>query len=145
MKDTLPKIEGTSLDHLPLEIMWIGDLLYWDFPLMSVYSSIDGKTYIKSWADCTTDHTHERYMIFEVSKELLYEYITYKQPYLEFYNQASEFYTVDIVYTINTNFRNIVLTDLWGIEQYLPHEKSFFDFAEDTDVDLVKEYLEKLN
>lgn len=97
MKTKLYKIHGEAVDKLPYSLDWVGDLIYYDWALLSVHS-VNGseEPFMMAWVD--SSKTHDRYLLFRTSKRTLAGYMLGHIPYFELFSNplGGSFYAVDV-------------------------------------------------
>jgi len=97
MKKNLYKIHGDQIQELPFQLEWVGDLIYYDWALLSVFVSKESKEpIIQAWVD--SSQLHDRYLIFQTSKRILEGYMLEQLPYFEMLRNVvnGTYYAVDI-------------------------------------------------
>lgn len=97
MKKNLYKIHGEQVDHQPYELQWVGDLIFYDWSLLSVHSAKGLEDpFMMAWVD--SSKTHDRYLLFRTSKHALAGYLLQHLPYYELISNPSDgyFYALDI-------------------------------------------------
>jgi hypothetical protein len=55
MKNQLEVICGVEIKDLPVNFVWVGDLLFFDWSLVSVLNSDHNKPYLKVWLENQVD------------------------------------------------------------------------------------------
>ncbi|RZJ20460.1 MAG: hypothetical protein EON51_15050 [Acinetobacter sp.] len=139
MKRNLYKIHGEQVEKLPYVLKWVGDLIYYDWALLSVYA-MDGseEPFMMAWVD--SSKTYERYLVFRTSKRALAGYLLQQIPYFELISNPSggHFYAVDIDnYTGEEKY--FTKLDLRGLhERYLPQREVKFRSGDDDSVVIIE-------
>lgn len=61
-------LNGSDLQQLPLKkLKWQRDLIYFEGPLLSEFTSSNGEKYLKYWCDC--NEKYNRWMLFRIKEE----------------------------------------------------------------------------
>jgi hypothetical protein len=85
------KIEISHID----DMMYIGDLLFFDGPFLSVFANKENEPYIYRWVD--SDKEYSRWLIFKTSHYYLQLYLKGNLSQHDLIQMASSFYfLVDI-------------------------------------------------
>ncbi|EDN65617.1 hypothetical protein BGP_0795 [Beggiatoa sp. PS] len=69
----MQEITGYLLEHFPLNLRDIVDLIYFDGPLLTLFENEYGDSYLYYW--CDVDEQCNRWLVFRVTKkntEILY-------------------------------------------------------------------------
>ena len=115
-----------EINEIPFHLDWVGDLLFFDWPIISVLRNEHGQPFIKSWLE--SHDNINRYAVFEVSKHLLEEYVFKNCSYLDVLLNPLN----DLIFTIDTsNNGNILSTKIisstYVPKKYLPKKHILFD------------------
>lgn len=132
MKKNLYKIHGCQVKKLPCVLQWVGDLIYYDWALLSVHA-VEGsiEPFMMAWVD--SSKTHDRYLVFRTSKRTLEGYILQHIPYFEMITNPSGgyFYAVDINNQTGEE-EYVTHVELKGLhESYLPEKEVKFRCGND--------------
>lgn len=119
-------IKGADLDALPFSgLKKVGDIIYFDGPILSHFVSDSGANILFYWADC--DKTGNRWLVLEVSESQLNSYLSkeislqdvIKSPLNDIY------YTVDFIGQ-QIEHKNIKLIDKQDLNaEYVPDAGSY--------------------
>jgi hypothetical protein len=122
----MEKVKSISLQSMGVNLEKIGDFLYHEGPLLSLYKDRNNQEnyYFYKWTDC--DGEHNRWLVFLVKKEnlrrFLFEEITLKQLIIELNTYV---FLIDINDDLEASQYLIVSTQ--DIPQsYLPKDTSFY-------------------
>lgn len=126
MKNTLTFIPGLEIKTIPFELDWVGDLLFFDWPIISVLRSDEGKPFVKSWLE--SQNNINRYALFEIAIPLLESYIFGISSYLDVLLNPIN----DLIFTIDVEESgNIISTKIISSsyipKDYLPKTHVLFD------------------
>lgn len=135
MKNYFYKIHGEPVEELNYSINWIGDLMYYEWPLVSVVK-VKGFEYpfIKAWVDAT--NTKERHLLFGITTKMLEGYLIKQEPYSELFRNAID----DHYIAIDTDLKSgqdisvtaCCLSDL--NKKYLPKSAVLLDYYDEEEV-----------
>lgn len=128
-------LKGNSLNPLLISALnWKRDLIFFDGPLLSEFSSNSGETYLKYWCDC--DETFNRWMFFKIKEQdRLRLVLGEKSIYEIITNQPDGFVFFADENNNDSTYRMVVLDDIPN--SYIPEEDSFLDiddYQEDSNV-----------
>ncbi len=121
----MTKINGISINELPfLNLHLVGELLFEEFPVTTLYSDKSGTPIVKEWIDC--DDTHDRFFYFQTTKENLKKFINGNLSQRDFIENTADNFTfisdekdgksVDIKIVSSTRIP----------QEYLPETDNFF-------------------
>ncbi|MDO3627275.1 hypothetical protein [Mucilaginibacter sp. BT774] len=122
------KIKGIELNQLPFQIKWVGDLLRYDWPLISVFKDDENQIFIKSWVE-SNDNIH-RYLIFCAYGEDLDGFINNKASYFQLLNNPIN-HSVFVTDFISNKISNCTLANISDLPyDYIPATDTMFDIDE---------------
>ncbi|ENE5172821.1 hypothetical protein ABUU69_002174 [Vibrio cholerae] len=118
-------LSGQRLQTLPLgDLAWKRDLIYFEGPLLSEFSSEKGEVYLKYWCDC--DDTFNRWMLFKVKEQdRLRLVLGEKSLYDVIVNQPDSFVFIS---DEGRDIQNYTLVEADNLpNEYLPEVDSYLD------------------
>jgi hypothetical protein len=129
-------IEGIEIQELPLNLDWVGDLLFFDWSLIGVYKNDNATPYIKVWLD--NNDMVNRYVIFEVNVHLLEKYIFGKLSYADMISNPNKDLMFVVEYTADesVNSCKVISTNNFP-KDYLPQKDVSFDEHEALELDSI--------
>lgn len=124
-------IHGQLLPEFPLpDLKKIADLIYYDGPFLSLFSSNEGKNYFYYW--CDSNDTSNRWLVFELDGKTLNDFLSKKLPLRKVIQNAIEGFviSVDIEGGFDSyKFLNPTKLSVLSLpDEYLPEEDSFYAF-----------------
>ncbi|WP_199194454.1 hypothetical protein [Photobacterium sp. GB-50] len=124
-------LSGQKLQTLPLgNLTWKRDLIYFEGPLLSEFSSDKGEVYLKYWCDC--DDTFNRWMFFKVKEQdRLRLVLGEKSLYDVIVNQPDSFVFVSDESRDIQNYTFLEAANLPN--EYLPEEDSYLEIDDYVD------------
>jgi hypothetical protein len=128
-------IMGLDIDFDFGKLIKISDLIYFDGPLLSHYTSERGDNYLYYWVD--VDDTYNRWLIIRTDIFSIQQYLDKKIPLYSIISNPNDsfVYAVDIDSdAVYHNVKAIRINDL--PENYLPSPESYYDFELNDDIDL---------
>lgn len=121
-------LNGSYLQKLPLQnLLWKRDLIYFEGPLLSEFSTKNGEKYLKYWCDC--DEDYNRWMLFRIKEEDRLRLVLGEIPLIECIQEK----TSNFVFFIDEGEKasKYQLVDLVDIPQeYLPEEDACLNIEE---------------
>jgi hypothetical protein len=140
----MERIEGIEQNQFLLKLNFIGDLLYYDGPLSSLYRTDEGNLYLKNWLD--SDDKVNRWCFIPTRSDLIRAFLS---------GEISEKYIIDNpkkgspVFIVETGWEHkdvrCLLVDLDALPQdCLPLEDSFHDPDDSDDIDKIESYLSRV-
>jgi hypothetical protein len=128
LKNSLNKINGFDIKELPFSLERVGDLMFYEGPLMSILKDNLGNAYLQDWVD--SDEKNNRWLIYQISLSQLNDYITNKTSHFSLVNNP----TNDIVFVVDKNSKGIIEKCLVCSPNRLPYE-----YLPDTNIEFEKE------
>jgi len=128
-------IVGIDIDFDFGKLIKVSDLIYFDGPLLSHYTSERGDNYLYYWVD--VDDTYNRWLIIRTDILSIQQYLDKKNPLYSIVSNPNDgfVYAVDIDSdAVYHNVKVIKINDL--PENYLPSPESYYDFELNDDIDL---------
>lgn len=122
----MKSILGIDVDIFPISgLSKIGDLVYYDGPITSVFSSKHNEAYIYDWVD-SNDEVN-RWLVYQINISALKMFIEGKLSHLNFiYSAQNSVFIVDI--DNECNIKKCKISNLNAIpSDYLPEKEVFFD------------------
>jgi len=128
-------LNGNELNALPIsDLSWKRDLIYFEGPLLSEFSSSTGETYLKYWCDC--DENFNRWMFFKIKEQDRLRLVLGEKSIFEVItNQPDSFVFFADENNTNSTFKMVISTEI--PLSYIPEEDSFLDiddYVEETNV-----------
>lgn len=116
---------SNRIDKLGMTLNKRGDILAYDFPMLSHFYDHDGKNYFLLWTDC--DDSYNRWLLFEVNYFDIYEYLNGEKSLLRLIKTSNEIkYFLDIDDKID--IKRVFVVDYKKIPPtYLPDDDTFFN------------------
>lgn len=118
--------KGIEITNLPFHLEWVGDLLSYDWPIISVYKDKYNQPFIKSWVE--SKDSFNRHLVYSIKAEALSHYIFGKTSYAQLLANAIN----HIIFVIDdkNKFGDIackvsVVSDL--PYDYLPNSETMFE------------------
>jgi len=102
LKTDLFHIDGFNIKKLPFELEKVGDLLYFEGPLMSVYRDYEDAPYIFDWVD--SDDTFNRWLVYRIDNELLSDYVYGKATHFQLINNSFN----NVIFVVDKNTNGII-------------------------------------
>jgi hypothetical protein len=121
-------LDGNKLNSHPISgLSWKRDLIYFEGPLLSEFSSSTGETYLKYWCDC--DEEFNRWMFFKIKEQDRLRLVLGEKSIHEVIkNQPDGFVFFADENDHNSIFKMIIATDI--PHSYMPEEDSFLDIED---------------
>lgn len=140
MKNKLQHIIGFNIPNLPEELTKLGDLMFFDGPLMSVYINQESEPYIYDWVDSNDECN--RWLLYKTDKAVLADYIYGKKSHFEVINNPVN----SIVFSVDKNPEGkivncIVLSPKNLPYDYLPSSDSMFEKDDSINLNVIIETL----
>lgn len=138
-------IHGIAASTNSLQLERIGDLLYFNWPLITVYRDHEETIYLRSLLEETNDKV--RYAFFKVDKFLLKAYIEGNVPYLDVLTHPlDDLYLINDVDSSGDSVLTVIASNALN-NDYIPKVKSFIDEEDSDEIALIvtKLNLDKLN
>ena len=144
MNKKLLNIRGLSIPNFPLELTKIGDLVYFEGSLMSVYSDNYKNSFIFDWVE--SNHEVNRWLVYEVEKSSLSNYIFNSIPHYNLINSPVN----DLIFMVDIGPKNDVInckiTSPKNIPyKYLPKTDVVFDEEDSINLDRIINYFQLEN
>ena len=132
------ELKGTKIDKLtPLHK--VGDLVYFQGPLLSLYSDNNNALYLYDWAE--SDDEFNRWLVIKITLETLSKYIHKNLSHYDLIRKSNEIYSVDIDNNIMPH--NIIQLSKIPTE-YLPDKSVYHDNDECPNIKIIEEHIFKL-
>ena len=100
------------------DIIYVGDLIYYNNSLLTLFHDKRYKLIIHRWCDLTEDRVHNIYLTFYVELHVLEDYFNKKITEYDFIKLGESFLITD--YVLKLTFENIPLN-------YLPDKSVYLD------------------
>lgn len=129
-------ISGIEIAQFPKELTKIGDLIYFQGSLMSVYKDKDMYAYIFDWVE--SNDSLNRWLVYQTDIKILAEFIKGKYSHFNLINSPEKdlFYLVDK--NINGDIVNCKIISGKHIpNQYLPQNDILFDDEDSRNLDSI--------
>jgi hypothetical protein len=132
----LRSIQGIEISKLPFDLEWVGDLLFFNWPLISVYKDNSKKIYIRSWLEECNNTI--RYVFFNIEPYLLLSYINGDTPFVDvLLNPANNLYFITDINSIEHYERTTVLSSSSIHPDYIPKIESYYDDEDSNDINSI--------
>lgn len=130
---------GINLSNLPIRLdIYVGTLLYHEFPSTVIFSNSEGEIIIREWVDCEED-TH-RFYIYVVDKTHLNQFINGIISHFDLFTLAKNGVGF-LVDEQNNQLININVVAPDNLEDdYLPSYDSFFKAENGVETEKIKSY-----
>ena len=136
MNNPLRSIQGVEIPHLPFELDWVGDLLFFNWPLISVYKDSGRNIYIKSWLEESDNEV--RYVFFKIDPHLLLSYIDGDTPFVDvLLNPIDGLYFITDINSSDQSQKSVVLSGSSLHVDYIPKIKAYFDDEDSNDIEVI--------
>lgn len=117
----------------------IGDLSYYEGPLLSLFEEIkSGHLYLFDWVD--RDEKSNRWLIYRTSPSNLFQFIHNKISHLELFENRPEkeiyFFDIDSRNTLFSSYDSFAIEIL--PQTYYPNSDNFFEFSDCKNFDKIK-------
>lgn len=124
----MKRLSGIKIHKLDFTPLKQGDLLYYEGPLLSVFSdSLSNNLYFYKWSDC--DETAHRWLVFKTPIAALKAFFDKKQSLRGLILEQPFAYCLDLNHELMPI--NIVVLSSPNIpKSYLPDADSFYDAAD---------------
>ncbi|NDC41150.1 MAG: hypothetical protein EBZ77_06300 [Chitinophagia bacterium] len=133
---------GTRLKKLPVALLDVGDIIYYEGPMLSYCIDNTGNHYLMKWSEM--DDHFNRWMLIQLTRTNLVKYLNGKLTLLSLIrkNEMGAVWLIDI--DSDANYKGIYVVNEKNIpEGYLPGDQSYF--LEKYATDFAIELKEKLN
>lgn len=125
----MKSLQGEKLNHYPLNLTHVADLLFFDGALLSLFENQNKEDYLYYW--CDVDETCNRWLVFEVSSTNLRLYLQGKKSLYEIVTSPVN----HLIYAIDMNnegeIENIYKIKPENLpEDYIPDIDSYYDISE---------------
>ncbi len=137
-------LKGFKLKDFPFEnLKKIGDLIFFDGPLMSVFVDDSDCIFIFDWAD--SDDENNRWLVYEISIEKLTQYLYKKISHYQLISSPEKEIIISVDIDNNLDKKNIFALSPFNLpSEYLPKHDILHQDEESPDLLLIKNYF-KLN
>jgi hypothetical protein len=127
---------GYRLEHFPLNLRDIVDLIYFEGPLLTLFENEYGDSYLYYW--CDVDEQCHRWLIFRVTQKTLRFYVTQKLSLRELILNPVDGFLYSLELDEELESRQTYLVQPKNLPpKYRPAVDSYYDFskldAEDTE------------
>jgi hypothetical protein len=138
----MKKLKAHQMDRLLIDGLFkIGDLVNYEGPLMSLFSTNKEDLYIYDWADC--DDNFHRWLIYQVTPEQLINYLNGNLTHYQLIMSHSVVFAVDL--DSDAKPYNITLLPTTNIpNDYLPDIDVLHEDEDCPHLDKIKGYLKSL-
>jgi len=124
----MQEITGYLLEHFPLNLRDIVDLIYFDGPLLTLFENEYGDSYLYYW--CDVDEQCNRWLVFRVTKKTLRFYITQKLSLRELILNPVDGILYSIELDDDLQCRHTYLLQPKNLPSiYIPAVDSYYDFS----------------
>lgn len=136
MKNSLNKINGFQIKEFPFSLKRVGDLMFYEGPLMSVLKDNAGNAYIQDWVD--SNNTSNRWLLYQININQLSDYINRKTTHFNLINNPIN----DIIFIIDKNSQGsiencFVCSPNRLPYEYIPDTNIEFDIEDSKDLDRI--------
>lgn len=120
-------LKGHIIDTFPVKDLYkVDDLIYFDGPLLSFYTSEIGANYLFYWVD--VDEECNRWIVFRTEMTQLNEFLNKKMSLFSLFERAINGYVIDV--NNNLEYQNIILLQLSDLpKDYSPAKNSYYNFT----------------
>lgn len=101
MNQDLRHIKGFKIETLPFELEKVGDLMYFDGSLMSVYKDINNNPFIFDWVD--SNEKFNRWLVYQINSTSLSSYIIGESTHYNLLNNPLN----SIVFVLDKDNENV--------------------------------------
>lgn len=135
MSKELKNITGIDIPNFPLSLTKVGDLIYFEGSLMSVYKDENNVPYIFDWVD--SDSETNRWLVYQTSCRNLSDYIYKRISHYTFIQLAINdlYFLIDKDLKDNINCKIITLKYIPN--SYLPKSTIYFDEEETINLETI--------
>jgi hypothetical protein len=125
----MKSLQCEKLNHYPLNLTHVADLLFFDGALLSLFEDKNKENYLYYW--CDVDEICNRWLVFEVSSKNLRLYLQGNKSLYEIVTSPVN----NMIYAIDMNnegeIENIYKINPENLpEDYIPDKDSYYDFSE---------------
>jgi hypothetical protein len=138
------KLKGYSAsEELFRDLKMIGDLVYYEGSLLSLFSNEKGELYLYDWSD--SDDKYNRWLVFRVTLPQLLHYLNGNLSHYELITteHTDSIYSVDLDNELN--YHNILRLTVDEIPaEYLPKKHVMHDDNESPDIERIKQFVKEM-
>jgi hypothetical protein len=128
-------IVGLDIDFDFGKFIKVSDLIYFDGPLLSHYTSEKGDNYLYYWVD--VDDTYNRWLIIRTDIFSIQQYLDKKIPLHSIVSDPNDGFVYAVDIDSNADYHNIRAVKINNLpENYLPSLDSFYAFELNDEIDL---------
>jgi len=140
----MKELPGISLTEFPFKnIFKIGDLVYFDGPLLSVFSNDKGEIYLFDWSD--NDDKYNRWLVFRISLTQLIQYLNKNISHYQLITTYFTDFIVSVDIDNDLNYYNVLLLNVADIpNDYLPDRDVTHIDEESPHLDKINAYVNQL-
>jgi hypothetical protein len=102
LNQDLRHIKGFKIETLPFELEKVGDLMYFDGSLMSVYKDINNNPFIFDWVDSNKEFN--RWLVYQINSTSLNSYIIGESTHYNLLNNPLN----SIVFVLDKDNENVI-------------------------------------
>ncbi|OZV69726.1 hypothetical protein [Winogradskyella aurantia] len=141
MNQDLRHIKGFKIETLPFELEKVGDLMYFDGSLMSVYKDINNNPFIFDWVD--SNEEFNRWLVYQINSTSLNSYIIGESTHYNLLNNPLN----SIVFVLDKDNENVIRNCQVCSPNnlpydYLPHSGLKFEEDDSRNLELIIENFE---
>lgn len=103
MNQDLRNIKGFKIDTLPFELEKVGDLMYFDGSLMSVYKDLNNNPFILDWVD--SNDKFNRWLVYQINLTSLNSYIIGESTHYNLLNNPIN----AIIFVVDKDKNNLIV------------------------------------
>ncbi|NDV58316.1 hypothetical protein [Bacteroides sp. 519] len=138
--ETLSTYSGKNNELNVKDILRIGDLVYFEGPLLSLYQDRYNHLYIFDWVD--RDNKCNRWLVYRVTPQVLMQFLKGDLSHYELFEQRGDTYSIDI----ENSGRLLFDSDLLKLAEvpliYYPNKDDYFDIEDCLQYEKIKRTLE---
>jgi hypothetical protein len=141
----MQELVGYRLEHFPLNLRDIVDLIYFDGPLLTLFENEYGDSYLYDW--CDVDEHGNRWLVFRVTQKTLRFYLTQKLSLRELIVNPVDGFLYSVELDDELQVRQTYLVEPNHLPpKYIPAVDSYYDFSklDAQDTEAKRLLLEKL-
>lgn len=136
MNEDLRNIKGFKIETLPFELEKVGDLMYFDGSLMSVYKDLENNPFVLDWVD--SNEEFNRWLVYQVNLASLNSYIIGESTHHNLLNNP----TNSIVFVVDKDNENIIKNCQFCPPNnlpydYLPESELKFEIDDSKNLDII--------
>jgi len=129
------QIAGLDINFDFGKLIKVSDLIYFDGPLLSHYTSEKGDNYLYYWVD--VDDVYNRWLIIRTDIFSIQQYLDKKISLHSIVSDPNDGFVYAVDIDSNAVYHNIKVVKINDLpENYLPSFESYYDFELNDDIDL---------